>query len=96
MHLQRNTEGQETLTHTGEGGRGGYRTAKAEAKTVSTEVHGNMEHCPDIVDSSVVGAEPDLGHICWEIIPLMNPLVLLFPSHRLHKSPADLCVCVCV
>lgn len=60
MHLQRNTEGKQTQTHTREGaGWGGitssYSTAKAKAWQL--EVHGNMEHCPDIVDSSVFG--------CW-------------------------------
>lgn len=39
----------------GEGITSSYRTAKAEARQFSTEVHGNMEHCPDIVDSSVCG-----------------------------------------
>lgn len=29
-----------------------YRTAKAEARQL--EVHGNMEHCLEIVDSSVI------------------------------------------
>lgn len=76
MHLQRNTEGggrANTDTHRGRGGglNGGsitssYRTAKAEARQL--EVHGNMEHCLEIVDSSVIflGAELHPGPFCWD------------------------------
>lgn len=76
MHLQRNTEGGGGSEHRHTlGTRGGlnggsitssYRTAMAEARQL--EVHGNMEHCLEIVDSSVIflGAEPHPGPFCWD------------------------------
>ena len=81
----------------GGGGGSSYRTAKAEAGHVSTEVHGNKEHCLNVVDSSVSGCWATSGsHLPgWKLIPSVHTGHLQSQTTQ-ESTPVHLSVCVCV
>lgn len=122
MHLQRNTRGRQTQTHTGggwrEGGVGGgvkpgvglragsgqgashllqLQNSKGRSQTVSTEVHRNVEHGPDVVDSSGLGVpEPHLGCVVpWDRDDHIHFTVPVADVDVPGQSPDNPHVCIC-